>query len=126
MRFENEAFQRTHARDRAIGLLDSLEYAIERTWPAAHGFKDCNITKDWASAAVELKQTLMIAPSDYRIHYCRPGSLFDPAWMVAENAEGFPVRAEATQSMRVAVCLSPALTEQAPALFRSTQPYGTF
>lgn len=114
LRFEQETFKDTKARTRATGLLESLEYAIERTWPAAQGFKDCDVSEDWAMDAVKLKQTLIIAPSDYRIHYCAPGTPLDGSWMVGEDARGLRVQDEVAQSKRVAICLFPALAEQEP------------
>jgi hypothetical protein len=93
--------------------MELLKDALKMTWPDVTG----TIDEDSVTRAVQLKQTLMIAPSDYRIHYCRPGSAFDPAWMAAEVADGFPVRDDDAQSMRVAICLFPALAEQNPVPF---------
>lgn len=68
-------------------------------------------------AATKLKQTLMISPMDYRIHYCMPGTPFDPTWMQAEDDELFPVGDAKGKVVRT--CLFPALFEQDP------EPFGT-
>lgn len=59
----------------------------------------------------------MISHNEYRIHYCRPGSLFDSSWMRAEDIDGFSLTDAEAQTMRVGVCLFPALAELEPKIF---------
>jgi hypothetical protein len=61
--------------------------------------------------------TLMISPKDYRIHYCLPGSSFEPSWMRAEDLDGFPLTDTEAQNKRVRVCFFPALAELEPSEF---------
>ena len=113
--FEDERFHNTEMKIGAQNLLNRLALSLKQAWPDAPGFAPLNDPQDWAEKGIKLKQALMISPRDYRIHYCMPGSPYDPAWMEAEDAEGFPV--VDAQSRRVVTCLFPALTEQDPSPF---------
>jgi hypothetical protein len=59
----------------------------------------------------------MINDSDFRIRYCMPGIPFDPTWMQAEDAIGFPLTDAQAQSKKVVTCLFPALSEHEPSPF---------
>jgi hypothetical protein len=59
----------------------------------------------------------MINVNEYRIHYCMPGTPFDPTWMQAEHPEGYPLRDNEAETKKVAACLFPALSEHEPTLF---------
>ena len=113
--FADEKFEDSEMKNRAQRLLEHVQFTIQKAWPDAQGFLRLSDPTGWAQAAVKLKQTLLMSPNDYRIHYCRPGSRFDPAWMVAEDAEGDAV--PDAQSKRVATCFFPALVEQKPSPF---------
>jgi hypothetical protein len=56
----------------------------------------------------------MINDNEYRIHYCMPGTPFDPMWMQAEDTVGFPLTNAQAQAKTVASCLFPALSEHEP------------
>ncbi|KAF2129965.1 hypothetical protein P153DRAFT_418650 [Dothidotthia symphoricarpi CBS 119687] len=71
----------------------------------------------WARKAIELKQSLLISPMDYRIHFCFPGTKFDPSWMQAEDDEGDIIKGPISEGTRVAMCLFPAIAQQAAAPF---------
>jgi hypothetical protein len=115
--FEDEHFRGSQLKPRAERLLDLLELSLKKAWPHAPEFRELNDPEEWAEAAVKLKQTLMISPGEYRIHYCMPGSLFDPAWMQAEDVEGFPLTDTQARTKKVIICLFPALAEHKPSAF---------
>jgi hypothetical protein len=115
--FEHEKFIEGPVKQRAVKQLANIAFALKHAWPAAPGFARLNDPLGWVGAAVKLKQTLMISPMDYRVHYCMPGIPFDPAWMHAEDAELFEVKDP--KGKMVLTCLFPALFEQEP------QPFGT-
>jgi hypothetical protein len=115
--FEDEKFKAGQAKERAMKQLANVVCALKHAWPAAPGFSRLNDPHGWVEAAVKLKQTLMISPMDYRVHFCMPGTPFDPTWMHAEDAELFEVKAP--KGKTVVTCLFPALFEQEP------QPFGT-
>jgi hypothetical protein len=59
----------------------------------------------------------MINSNEYRIHYCMPGTTFDPTWMRAEDVEGLSLKDGEVQMKKVAACLFPALSQHDPAPF---------
>ncbi|KAF2025870.1 hypothetical protein EK21DRAFT_92905 [Setomelanomma holmii] len=114
--FEEERFQE-ETKKRAENLTAKLETAIKAAWPEATGLFEDRDPRRWAEGAVELKQTLMISRNDFRVHHSRPGTTFDPAWMQAQDGEGFPVTDGKAEGRRMVTCLFPALVEQKPAPF---------
>lgn len=97
-----------HARAREL-LLD-LETSRKRIRPEAPGFQARNTAQEWAETVVQLKQTLLISPSEFRIRYCMPGSRFAATWMQAEAADGSPMPETQAEGRSIAACLFPALT----------------
>lgn len=83
-----------------------MEDALKKACPDALGFLGLNDPLEWSENAVKLKQTLMISPKDYRIHYCIPDSPFDPSWMQAKDIEGFSLRDTDAKDKLVSACLS--------------------
>lgn len=84
---------------------------LTKALPAAPGFDCLNDTEGWLHGALKLRQTLEISPLEYKVHFCMPSTGFDPTWMQAEDAEGFPVSDEAARNKKVVTCLFPALVE---------------
>lgn len=86
-------------------------------YPSAPGIKGLDEPTTWAEEALQLKQRLMISPKDYRIHFCLPGTQFDPTWMTAEDAKGFDIKGAEVTGKPILSCLFPALVEQNPKAF---------
>ncbi|KAF1911302.1 hypothetical protein BDU57DRAFT_524348 [Ampelomyces quisqualis] len=115
--FADEKFQENELRPRAKKLLDLVERALKEASPNAPGFRGLNDPREWSENAVKLKQTLMISPKDYRIHYCIPDSRFESLWMQAEDAEGLSLTDAEAKDKLVSACLFPALAELEPKKF---------
>jgi hypothetical protein len=98
-------------------LIHHVDYTFKATGPGLPGLFGSNHPQKWAENAVTLKQTLMIAPNDCRIHHCKPGVQFYPTWMAAEDSLGIPVTDDKAQDKVVATCLFPALAKQEPVPF---------
>ncbi|OAL06416.1 hypothetical protein IQ06DRAFT_323380 [Phaeosphaeriaceae sp. SRC1lsM3a] len=108
--FEDKNFQNSQLKSRAYKLATSMKLALKHTWPGAPGFDENSSPQRWAEEALQFKQALMIDRDEYRIHYCMPGTLFDPSWMKAEDNEGFPVQVAEAEGKQVVTCLFPALS----------------
>lgn len=61
---------------------------VTRLFRASSGFSSLSDPREWSQNAVKLKMALMISPNEYRIHYCKPGTLFDLSWMRVEDIDG--------------------------------------
>jgi hypothetical protein len=60
---------------------------------------------------VHLKQTLMMSPHEYRIHFVPPGTTFDAVWMTPVDNDGHSIPSAECRNKRVKICLFPALAE---------------
>lgn len=118
--FGREAFQKDQVRRRSEGLLKNIAEAIAIVHPAAPGPAFLGHAFSWAHRIVLLKQALMLSPTAYRIHFCFPGTAYDPTWMQAVNNEGRDCDDGRFWPTNVRLCLFPALAEQAG----STLPHG--
>jgi hypothetical protein len=124
--FEDENFQSNLFKTKVGKFLRHMDFSIKETCSEASDLYGLNHPQTWAENANKLKQLLVIAKNDYRIHHCMPGSPFNPEWMKAENVDGFAVKEKDTLGKVVAICLFSALVEQEPAPFseaRSSQMY---
>ncbi|KAI8935380.1 hypothetical protein NX059_007963 [Plenodomus lindquistii] len=119
--FAKESFQKTTLLTVIEKLIKRL-IVVKQACPDAPGIEYVRRKTEWAEGIFVLKQLLMISPYDYRVHFCRPGTPFDPSWMIAEDFEGEIVRPEKLGSMMVRMCLSPALVQQDPREFKEGQP----
>ncbi len=63
----------------------------------------------YAAYVIEWKQTLLLSPKEYKIHFACPGATFDARWMIAMDAENFELPIEKVEGKKVACCLFPAL-----------------
>ena len=108
MLFEDEKFKKSILKLRAEKVLDQLEGSLQEAWPGVPGVRALNSPQAWAESALKLKQTLMLNREEYRVHFCKAGSLFDPTWMQAEDVDGFSIAETQAQTMRLATCLFPA------------------
>jgi hypothetical protein len=115
--FEDKKFQSSEFKTRVEQLLCCLDFTFQKACPNAPGLYGMNNPQSWAENAVKLKETLMIARNDYRIHHCIPGSPFDSIWMKAEDVGGFELSDRDVQGKVVTTCLFPALFEQEPSPF---------
>lgn len=99
---------------RKRNFLKSFDKAISSfCTPRAVNDRSWNISpNDFAESAIELKKTLMLAPSNYRIHYARPGMKFDGSWMVPIDSEHWEIKDRVAKDKHVALCLFPALAEE--------------
>jgi hypothetical protein len=68
--------------------------------------------EDMAKESLKLKLSLMVSPKDYRIHYCEPGTLYDPKWMKARNDKNLQVADHKAADKDIILCLFPALLAQ--------------
>ncbi|KAF2853308.1 hypothetical protein T440DRAFT_549042 [Plenodomus tracheiphilus IPT5] len=118
--FADKNFQTTTLRTVTEKFLKRFDM-IKQVCPAAPGIESVRGSSDWAEGLLKLKQRLMISPHDYRVHFCHPGVPFDATWMVAEDYQGEPVHPDEIGSMKVRICLFPALVEQDPKDFEASQ-----
>lgn len=118
--FTSKQFLQGAFHTRAQKLLGRLVGMLKGLMPNASryvGFAGLKDIEEWIKAAVKLKQTLMISPQDYRIHFCPVGKPFDSTWMKAEDKEGLPVNDAQAKDRTVAACFFPALIEKKPVAF---------
>jgi hypothetical protein len=98
-----------------------LGVALEKAWLDATGFSGLNDPREWSENAVKLKMAPMVSRNEYRIHYCKPGSLFDTSWMRAEDIDGFSLTDAEAQTKRVGVRLFAALAQLEPKYLATNQ-----
>lgn len=110
--FADESFRKTYQQPAVSKLIKRFSNAIRVAYPSAPSLKGLDDADAWAEKAFKLKQRLMLSPKDYRIHFCLPGTPFDPTWMTAENDHGLTPTAADTKGKTIRVCLFPALVEQ--------------
>jgi hypothetical protein len=116
--FENEDFKKSSMRTRAEKLIEIINKTFKCAWSSAPGVnKNGGSPEDWAHKSLKIKQDLMISPMDYRLHFCRPGTTFNPDWMRAEDSGNWKVSDADAASKKVVCCLFPALVEQDPEPF---------
>jgi hypothetical protein len=117
--FASEDFNKSNMRIRAEKLIDMTNKALKRAWPSSPGIhENGRVPEDWAERSLKIKQELMISPMDYRLHFCRPGTTFNPDWMRAEDSGNWKVTDANAASKKVVCCLFPALVEQDPEPFK--------
>lgn len=63
----------------------------------------------FTTAAITLKQSLLLSPHSYRLHFAPAGTLFDARWMRAHDPEHFPLADDKAAGRKIALCLFPAL-----------------
>ncbi|KAJ8115704.1 hypothetical protein OPT61_g2703 [Boeremia exigua] len=107
--FKSPAFENIQTTRRVSELKSQLQAMRDRLC------KKSNIPlskspNTFAKEVVELKQQLLLSPKQYRIHYVRPGMLFDPSWMQAYAPSNDPISDEAAAGRKVLLCSFPALT----------------
>jgi hypothetical protein len=115
--FADKDFETSTVRIQAERLVVKAERTLAQACPSAPGFHERD-PLDWAKAALKLKQTLMISPKDYRVHFPLPGTDFDPTWMKAEEFDTYPLDDKKASGKKVACCLFPALLEKEPEPFK--------
>lgn len=92
-----------------------MSEALNRLWNHPLGFVDkIGKPKQWSEDAIQLKQSLMISPKDYGIHFCKPSTLFDASWMQAEDFDSCRVSDEHAEGKKILTCLFPALVQMDP------------
>ncbi|KAF1845116.1 uncharacterized protein K460DRAFT_394844 [Cucurbitaria berberidis CBS 394.84] len=109
--FDDQDYQDTVVRPR----VDTIAQLLCQCWEAMRPSDSVPVTiagaHSWLKRAVKLKQDMVVSPEEYRIIYCRPGMLYDPTWMRAENGDGgaSEVPSGACSDRPVLTCLFPAL-----------------
>jgi hypothetical protein len=68
--------------------------------------------ENMAKESLKLKLSLMVSPKDYRIHYCQPGTLYDPTWIKARNDKNQQIADHKAADKKITLCLFPALLAQ--------------
>jgi hypothetical protein len=114
---EDDEAQKNRFNKQINKLHHNLLTALSSCCPSAPGLDPENNPRSWLEDASKLKQTLLLSPKDYRIHFCLPGTPFDPSWMKPEDVYGIPLKDFETAGKRVTTCLFPALVELEPAPF---------
>ncbi|KAF1845330.1 uncharacterized protein K460DRAFT_430243 [Cucurbitaria berberidis CBS 394.84] len=110
--FADQDFQKTELQKAAVKLVTRFRHMMKSACSTASGVESIQDPEAWAQGALKLKQKLMISPKEYRIHFCLPATLFDPTWMIAEDAEGYRCPSAKAKGKEILVCLFPALVEQ--------------
>ncbi|KAJ4312994.1 hypothetical protein N0V94_007163 [Neodidymelliopsis sp. IMI 364377] len=70
--------------------------------------------EEFAADAVRLKQRLLLSPKEYRIHFVRPGTVFDAHYMQAYDDSNDVVSDVEAAGRKVALCVFPALVCREP------------
>jgi hypothetical protein len=87
---------------------------LNTVFPEAPGI-DAAALHHLSENAIKMKQQLMVGAEDHRVQYYAPDVPFDPVTMSVVLANGCaPAWGEDIGSKKVALCLFPALMQQAP------------
>lgn len=107
----DELFQREKVQKAVLFLADELAFLLRHAFASHVGVCSRDDFLQCCERAIKFKLKLMVSTMDYRIFFCSPGTLFDSAWMEAEDSEGCPLDGKACKSKRVRLCLFPAITQ---------------
>jgi hypothetical protein len=105
--------QETARPRRAAALANRFSRTLKTVFPEAPGIDEADL-HHLSESAIKVKQQLMVGAEDHRVHYYTPDVPFDPLTMSAVLPNGCaPTWGQDIGSKKVALCLFPALMQQA-------------
>ena len=107
--FEDPDFQKVEVARRIKEFKNSFQ-TVKHNLCQKSDIPSSKSPSRFAKEVVEFKQQLLLSPKNYRIHYVRPGTVFNARWMQAYNNTNDPVSDANAAGKKVALCVFPALT----------------